>query len=71
MLIPQPSDDPEDPLNWTWGKKHTILFIVTLSGFLCEFSAGVANPAIFLQGEEWGMTAHHVLYANNLFVAMM
>lgn len=25
VLIPQPSDDPEDPLNWSWGKKHMVL----------------------------------------------
>jgi hypothetical protein len=24
-LIPQPSDDPADPLNWAWGKKHQSL----------------------------------------------
>lgn len=22
VLIPQPSDDPDDPLNWSWKKKH-------------------------------------------------
>lgn len=71
VLVPQPSDDPMDPLNWSSGKKHMTLFIVVLSGFLCELSAGVANPAIFQQGEEWGLPATRVLYANNLFVAMM
>ncbi|KAG4435701.1 hypothetical protein IFR05_008813 [Cadophora sp. M221] len=30
VLLPQPSEDPEDPLNWTSTKKHLILF--TLAG---------------------------------------
>lgn len=25
VLIPQPSDDPNDPLNWSFTKKHVIL----------------------------------------------
>jgi hypothetical protein len=25
VLIPQPSDDPDDPLNWSFGKKHMVL----------------------------------------------
>jgi hypothetical protein len=26
VLIPQPSDDDEDPLNWSWLKKHKAFF---------------------------------------------
>jgi len=25
ILIPQPTEDPEDPLNWSWRKKHVRL----------------------------------------------
>lgn len=25
VLIPQPSDDPDDPLNWSFTKKHMVL----------------------------------------------
>ncbi len=38
-LIPQPSDDPQDPLNWSWGKKHLILFIVSLTAFIPDYSS--------------------------------
>lgn len=55
MLIPQPSDDPDDPLNWSWGKKHMILFILALSAFLGDFGSGAGIPCIIPQGEEWGM----------------
>jgi hypothetical protein len=28
VLIPQPSDDPRDPLNWSSLKKHTVLLLL-------------------------------------------
>jgi hypothetical protein len=31
ILIPQPSDSPNDPLNWPQWKKEMILLIVSLS----------------------------------------
>lgn len=31
-LIPQPSDDPNDPLNWSQTKKNVILFVVSCTG---------------------------------------
>lgn len=33
-LIPQPSDDPKDPLNWSWLKKHKVLVALTFSALL-------------------------------------
>lgn len=32
ILIPQPSDDPNDPLNWSQTKKNVILFVVSCTG---------------------------------------
>ena len=31
-LIPQPSDDPNDPLNWSQTKKNVILFVISCTG---------------------------------------
>lgn len=45
-LIPQPSDDPKDPLNWSWRKKHTILFIIAAAAFLPDY--GSATGAVTL-----------------------
>lgn len=28
VLAPQPSDDPNDPLNWSWFEKHLVLAIL-------------------------------------------
>lgn len=32
ILIPQPSDDPNDPLNWSQTKKNVILVVVSCTG---------------------------------------
>jgi hypothetical protein len=46
VLIPQPSDDSNDPLNWSWAKKHLILFVVSFASFLPDF--GSATGAVLL-----------------------
>ena len=46
ILIPQASDDPHDPLNWSWTKKHLFLIIVSLSAFLPDY--GSATGAVTL-----------------------
>ncbi|RAK99002.1 putative polyamine transporter [Aspergillus ibericus CBS 121593] len=33
VLIPQPSDDPKDPLNWSPAKKYWTLFLLCYAGF--------------------------------------
>ncbi|KAK4949914.1 hypothetical protein LTR10_011756 [Elasticomyces elasticus] len=30
ILIPQPTDDPNQSLNWSWARKHKMLFILVL-----------------------------------------
>lgn len=46
VLVPQPSDDPNDPLNWSYGKKMTVL-CVTLLGSIFYFAVITAmlNPS--------------------------
>ena len=34
ILIPQPTNDPNDPLNWTFAKKHLMLAIISFISFL-------------------------------------
>lgn len=46
ILYPQPSDDPNDPLNWSWAKKHCILFIISATSFLPDY--GSATGAVTL-----------------------
>lgn len=44
ILVPQPSSDPNDPLNWSTFKKHSILLIVALAAFGGDFQSGAGIP---------------------------
>jgi hypothetical protein len=46
VLIPQPNDDPNNPLNWSYGKKALILGIITAASFLPDY--GSATGAVTL-----------------------
>jgi len=37
VLIPQPSDDPRDPLNWSWLKKHAVFLSLIPGCFLTDW----------------------------------
>ena len=39
ILIPQPSDDPNDPLNWTQFRKNLILGVVCACTFLPDYGS--------------------------------
>jgi hypothetical protein len=71
VLIPQPTSDPNDPLNWSWKRKHLMLAIVSLTAFLGDFGSGAGIPLIVLQGEEWGLGPAEVNKAGNLNVLML
>ncbi|KAL5525242.1 hypothetical protein ACEPAF_9111 [Sanghuangporus sanghuang] len=42
VLVPQPSDDPNDPLNWSRVKKHTVFFVLVYGTVVC----GVLGPIV-------------------------
>ena len=46
VLIPQPSGDPQDPLNWSQGRKNLILFIISATALLADY--GSATGAVTL-----------------------
>jgi hypothetical protein len=71
VLIPQPTSDPNDPLNWSWKRKHMMLAIVSITAFLGDFGSGAGIPLIVLQGEEWGLSPAKVNEAGNLNVLML
>ncbi|OQU99449.1 hypothetical protein CLAIMM_05080 [Cladophialophora immunda] len=70
ILVPQPSDDPNDPLNWTSFKKHTLLIIVSLSAFLPEYGSSIGAVTLLPQAQEWHLTPDHVNHsqAGNVFM---
>ncbi|KKY31473.1 putative mfs transporter [Diaporthe ampelina] len=69
-LIPQPSDDPKDPLNWSWRKKHTILFIVAAAAFLPDYGSATGSVTLIPQAAKWNMTPDEVNHsqAGNVFM---
>ncbi|PVH76624.1 MFS general substrate transporter [Cadophora sp. DSE1049] len=71
ILVPQPSDNPEDPVNWSQTKKHLILLTIAWGALCADFTSAAPIPCIFLQGAEWYTNPNRVNYANNLNVLMM
>jgi len=51
VLIPQPSDDPADPLNWSAGKKATVLYIVSLIAFTCDYGSAIGGITLLPQAQ--------------------
>ncbi|KAK3906149.1 putative transporter mfs2 [Staphylotrichum tortipilum] len=70
VLIPQPSDDGNDPLNWTWSKKHLILFVVSFASFLPDYGSATGAVTLIPQATEWNTTPDTVNHsqAGNVFM---
>ena len=49
VLIPQPSSDPNDPLNWNPLKKHVILLVITVVSFLPDFESSIGIVTLISQ----------------------
>ena len=48
-LIPQPSDSPDDPLNWLPAKKAATLAIIGFIAFLPDYTAGTGIVTVIPQ----------------------
>ncbi len=70
VLIPQPTDDTNDPMNWPSWKKHMVLICVSFGAFAGDFGSGAGVGTIVVQGVEWHMSPVVVNYAGNLNVIM-
>ncbi|KAF5868208.1 putative polyamine transporter protein [Botrytis fragariae] len=65
VLIPQPSDDPRDPLNWTMQKKLKILAVISFATF-AGFSACLAGQLqVEPQAELYNKTTTQIAYQNS------
>jgi len=56
VLIPQPSDDPDDPLNWSWAKKHGIMLALGFGCLLSDWGLTYGTTLFQVQAKEWRMT---------------
>jgi hypothetical protein len=49
LLIPQPSDDPRDPLNWPAWRKHTTLLVICIAGAMGDYGSATGAIALLPQ----------------------
>jgi hypothetical protein len=49
VLIPQPLDTPDDPLNWSSRKKWLIVWIMAYIAFLADYTGGTAIITVIPQ----------------------
>ncbi|KAK4937743.1 hypothetical protein LTR10_021688 [Elasticomyces elasticus] len=71
VLVPQPSDDPDDPLLWSSFRKHAVLFTLAYGAFTTDFASGSGTSLIVAQGEQWGMNPNDVNHANNISILLL
>ncbi|RFU33959.1 hypothetical protein B7463_g2387, partial [Scytalidium lignicola] len=53
-LVPQPSDSPNDPLNWSPWKKNTLLFVVALTSGVTTSLGPMISPGLLLLSARFG-----------------
>ena len=55
VLVPRPSEDPNDPLRWSALKKHAAFGSICALAFLSAFSVGGLSPAFYVLSQEFHM----------------
>ncbi|KAF2659395.1 MFS general substrate transporter [Lophiostoma macrostomum CBS 122681] len=70
VLIPQPSEDPQDPLNWSIVKKHVILLIISFAAFLPDYGSATGAVTLIPQAAIWNMSPDTVNHSQvgNVFM---
>ncbi|KAF8590984.1 MFS general substrate transporter [Ramaria rubella] len=58
ILVPQPSDDPRDPLNWPRWRKECIFWILSLGAGLVGAIGHLLNPGFVVLAKEWGVSVN-------------
>ena len=49
VLIPQPTNDPADPLNWTHRRKHVMLAVIIACTFLPDYACVTGSVTLIPQ----------------------
>lgn len=53
LLIPRPSTSPDDPLNWSWRKKHAVLLSLIPGCLLTDWTLTWGTTVFEMQAPEW------------------
>ncbi|KII84674.1 hypothetical protein PLICRDRAFT_357399 [Plicaturopsis crispa FD-325 SS-3] len=56
VLWPQPTDDPEDPQNWSSRRKAVQLVVITLAAIVPDFVSGTGIATIFALAQQFDTT---------------
>lgn len=57
ILVPQSSTSPDDPLNWSWAKKHAVLLALIPGCLLSDFALTYGTTLFGPQAAEWHVPA--------------
>lgn len=52
-IAPEPSGSPDDPLNWSWAKKHAVLLALIPGTLLSDWTLTWGTTVFQLQAPEW------------------
>ncbi|KAA8646338.1 uncharacterized protein ATNIH1004_007765 [Aspergillus tanneri] len=69
ILIPQPTEDPSDPLNWSMSKKIIILALVSISAFIGIAQALANQSGFFAQAELYNKNPIQISYSISAAIA--
>ncbi|KAI7162484.1 MFS general substrate transporter [Hortaea werneckii] len=64
ILVPQPSEDPNDPLNWPWWKKHAVLLTIS---FAWHMSKATIQESVAINTMLSGVSGIAVIALSNFF----
>lgn len=67
-LVPQPSDDPGDPLNWPKWLKIYIALLISLLGFVAQLGSALINPAFVQMSKDLHVTVEQASYCTTVFI---
>jgi hypothetical protein len=68
VLIPQPTEDPDDPLNWPRWKKSLILLVIAVNACTADYSAATGASALIPQAGQWHISPNTVNHATAGYV---
>ncbi|KAF8293646.1 MFS general substrate transporter [Clavulina sp. PMI_390] len=71
VLVPQPNDDPRNPLNWPQWKKYLVLLVVSISAILPDYGSATGAVTLIPQGEMWGISPNTVNHSQSGNVFML
>ncbi|KAI7347544.1 MFS general substrate transporter [Hortaea werneckii] len=64
VLVPQPSENPNDPLNWPWWKKHAVLLTIS---FAWHMSKATIQESVAINTMLSGVSGIAVIALSNYF----